>query len=58
MRKVGWILVGVGLLGAAAGHYVAYRADAWADAAELGVGGAAAALGLVIVGLLIVQIKS
>jgi hypothetical protein len=48
----------VGLLGAAAGHCVAYHADAWADAAELGVGGATAALGLVIVGLLIVQIKS
>jgi hypothetical protein len=58
VRRVGWVLVGVGLLGAAAGHYVAYHSDAWADTAGLGVGGAAAALGLVIVGLLILQIRS
>ena len=58
VRRVGWVLVVVGLVGAAVGHYVAYHSDAWAAAAGLGICGAAAALGLVFVGLLILQIRS
>jgi len=58
LRKVGVILVGLGLLGAVVGHYVAYSADPWADTAGLGIGGALAGICLVIVGLLLIQFRS
>ena len=57
VRKVGVVLVGLGVLGAVVGHYVAYNADAWADTADLGIGAAAVAICLVIVGLLLIQFR-
>ncbi len=58
MRKVGAVLAGLGLLGAAAGYYVAYNADPWADSADLGIAGALAAICIAIVGLLLIQFRS
>jgi hypothetical protein len=58
VRKVGWVLVGLGSLGAVACYYVAYSADTWSDATELGIDGAVAALSLAIVGLLLIQFRS
>jgi hypothetical protein len=58
VRKVGVVLVGLGLLGAAAGHYVAYTADPWADSADLGIVGAMVAICLAIVGLMLIQFRS
>ncbi len=58
MRKLGAVLAGLGLLGAAAGYYIAYNADHWADSADLGIGGALVAICLAIVGLLLIQFRS
>jgi hypothetical protein len=58
VRKVGVVLVGLGLLGASAGYYVAYNADPWAESADLGIGGALAAICVAIVGMLLIQYKS
>jgi len=58
VRTVGAVLAGLGLLGAAAGYYVAYNADHWADSADLGIAGALVAICLAIVGLLLIQFKS
>jgi hypothetical protein len=58
VRKVGWVLVGLGSLAAVACYYVAYSADTWSDVADLGIDGAAVALSLAIVGLLLIQSRS
>jgi hypothetical protein len=58
VRKVGWVLVGIGFLGAAAGQYVAYRASLRTEASAVGIGVAVIALSLAIVGLLLVQFRS
>jgi len=58
VRKVGVVMVALGLSGAAGGYYVAYTADPWADTAGLGIGGALAAVCLAIVGMLLIQFKS
>jgi hypothetical protein len=58
VRKVGWVLVGLGSLGAVACYYVAYNADTWSDVTDLGIDGAVAALSLAIVGLLLIQFRS
>ncbi len=58
MRRVGVVLFGLGLVGAAAGYYMAYRADHLAGTADLGMYGALAAICLAIIGLLLIQFRS
>jgi hypothetical protein len=57
VRKVGVILVGLGAIGTTVGHYVAYNADASTHTAAFGIGAAAAAICLVILGLVLVQLR-
>jgi len=58
VRKVGWLMVGLGLLVAVAGHYAIYSASLRADVSGLSVGEAIAGLCLAVVGLLLVQLRS
>jgi len=58
VRKIGWLMVGSGLLVAAGGHYVMYSAARSSDVSSVTVGLAFGGICLAVVGLLIVQIRS
>ena len=58
MRRVGWLMVGIGLVVAVAGHYAMYSAPLRADVSRLSVGEAIAGLCVAVVGLLLVQLRS
>ena len=58
VRRVGWLMVGIGLLVAVAGHYAMYSASLRADVSHLSVGEAIAGLCIAVVGLLLVQLSS
>ncbi len=58
MRKVGWLMVGVGFIVAVAGHYAVYSAHWQADPPYASAGWAVAGLCLALGGLLLIQFRS
>jgi hypothetical protein len=58
VRKLGWLMVGLGLLVALAGHYAIYGSSLRTDVSGLSIGEAVAGLCLAVVGLLLVQLRS
>jgi hypothetical protein len=58
VRKVGWLMVGSGLLVAGGGHFAMYSATGQGNASIATVGWALGGLCLTLVGLLLVQFRS
>jgi hypothetical protein len=58
VRKVGWLMVGVGFIVAVAGHYAVYSAHWQADPPYGSAGWAVAGLCLALGGLLLIQSRS
>jgi hypothetical protein len=58
VRKVGWLMVGLGLLVTVAGHYAIYSGSWRGEASRVSVAEAMAGLCIAVVGLFLVQIRS